>query len=78
MITFAGGAVAAAVWGVGLTAVVFYIIRQHTASYTPTMGLGALCWLVGNALWLGGGPYFASFTGGRAFWYSPSSASGWS
>jgi hypothetical protein len=46
-------------WGsLGLTAVFLYIIRQHTASYTVTMGLGALCWLAGNALWLGGWPIF--------------------
>jgi hypothetical protein len=43
---------------VGLTAVFLYIIRQHPASYTLTMGLGALCWLVGNGLWLGGWPIF--------------------
>ena len=43
---------------VGLTAVFIHIIRQHPASYTLTMGLGALCWLVGNALWLGGWPIF--------------------
>ncbi|GJM39885.1 MAG: hypothetical protein DHS20C20_01670 [Ardenticatenaceae bacterium] len=43
---------------VGLTAVFIQIIRQHTASYTITMGLGALCWLVGNGLWLGGWPIF--------------------
>lgn len=43
---------------VGLTAVFLHIIRQHTASYTVTMGLGAVCWLVGNALWLNGWPIF--------------------
>jgi hypothetical protein len=43
---------------VGLTAVFIYIIRQQTASYTITMGLGAICWLVGNGLWLGGWPIF--------------------
>jgi multisubunit Na+/H+ antiporter MnhC subunit len=43
---------------VGLTAVFIYIIRQHPASYTVTMGLGAICWLVGNALWLSGWPIF--------------------
>ncbi len=42
----------------GLTAVFLHIIRQHPASYTITMGLGALCWLVGNGLWLGGWPIF--------------------
>ncbi len=43
---------------VGLTAVFSHIIRQHAASYTVTMGLGAICWLVGNALWLSGWPIF--------------------
>ncbi|MBK8903034.1 MAG: hypothetical protein IPM53_17725 [Anaerolineaceae bacterium] len=43
---------------VGLTAVFTHIVRQHPASYTITMGLGALCWLVGNALWLSGWPIF--------------------
>ena len=43
---------------VGLTAVFIHIIRQHPASYTVTMGLGAICWLVGNALWLSGWPIF--------------------
>jgi hypothetical protein len=43
---------------VGLTAVFLHIIRQHPASYTVTMGLGALCWLVGNGLWLSGWPIF--------------------
>lgn len=43
---------------VGLTAVFVHIIRQHAASYTITMGLGALCWLVGNALWLSGWPIY--------------------
>ncbi len=42
----------------GLTAVFLHIIRQHPASYTMTMGLGAVCWLVGNGLWLGGWPIF--------------------
>ena len=43
---------------VGLTAVFIHIVRQHPASYTVTMGLGAVCWLVGNALWLSGWPIF--------------------
>ena len=43
---------------VGLTAVFWHIVRQHPASYTWTMGLGAVCWLVGNGLWLGGWPIF--------------------
>ena len=43
---------------VGLTAVFLYIIRQHPANYTVTMGLGAFCWLVGNGLWLSGWPIY--------------------
>ena len=52
------------VWGqalillgsVGLTAVSILIIRQHKALHTVTMGFGAVCWLVGNGLWLAGWP----------------------
>lgn len=43
---------------VGLTAVFIYIILKHPASYTITMGLGAVSWLVGNALWLAGWPIY--------------------
>ncbi|MCP4421451.1 MAG: hypothetical protein GY805_32985, partial [Chloroflexi bacterium] len=43
---------------VGLTAVFGYIIHKQTAIYTITMGLGAVCWLVANGLWLGGWPIF--------------------
>ena len=42
----------------GLTAVFIFIVRQHPTSYTLTMGLGAICWLVGNELWLSGWPIF--------------------
>jgi hypothetical protein len=41
---------------VALTAVSIYIFRQHRALYTAVMGIGALCWLVGNGLWLAGWP----------------------
>lgn len=43
---------------VGLTAVSILIIRQHKALHTVTMGLGALCWLVGNGFWLAGWSIF--------------------
>ncbi|MCP4358293.1 MAG: hypothetical protein GY796_09790 [Chloroflexi bacterium] len=43
---------------VGLTAVSLHIIRQHKTNYTVVMGLGALCWLMGNGLWLAGWPIF--------------------
>lgn len=39
---------------VWLTAVSLFIFRQHRTLYTAVMGLGALCWLVGNGLWLAG------------------------
>lgn len=40
----------------GLTAVSLVIFRRHKAWYTAVMGLGAVCWLVGNGLWLAGWP----------------------
>lgn len=43
---------------VGLTAVFVYIVRKHPASYTITMGLGSVSWLVANGLWLDGWPIF--------------------
>ncbi len=42
--------------GLGLVLVFVFIIRQHMASYTLVMGLGAVCWLAGSALWLAGSP----------------------
>jgi hypothetical protein len=42
----------------GLTAVFLYIVRHHLALHTITMALGAVCWLVGNSLWLAGWPIF--------------------
>lgn len=38
----------------GLTAVSLYIFNRQRALYTAVMGLGALCWLVGNGLWMAG------------------------
>jgi hypothetical protein len=40
----------------GLVAVFGVIVHRQFALYTVTMGLGALAWLVGNALWLSGWP----------------------
>jgi hypothetical protein len=39
-----------------LLAIFGIIVRRHFALYTVTMGLGALAWLIGNALWLFGWP----------------------
>ena len=40
----------------GLVVVFVVIVRQHPALHTYTMALGALTWLVGNALWAFGRP----------------------
>jgi hypothetical protein len=37
-----------------LVAIFVHIIRQQPVLFTVTMGLGALSWLIGNILWLGG------------------------
>jgi hypothetical protein len=37
-----------------LVLVFAFIVRRQPALFTATMGLGALSWLVGNALWLAG------------------------
>ena len=55
------------VWGgrllllgsVGLIVLFGLIVRRHAAVYTVTMAAGAVAWLVGNALWVGGRPIFA-------------------
>ena len=39
----------------GLVGIFGVIIRQQTALFTVTMGLGAGAWLVGNGVWLAGG-----------------------
>lgn len=44
---------------IGLVAVFALILRQHPALHTWVMALGALAWLVGNALWLAGRPLFS-------------------
>jgi mono/diheme cytochrome c family protein len=45
---------------VGMVLMFAYIVRQQPAPYTITIGVGAACWLVGNLIWLGGNPLFAS------------------
>lgn len=44
--------------GAGLTAVSFYIYRQHPTLHTATMGAGAVAWLAGSSLWLAGWPIY--------------------
>lgn len=41
-----------------LVAIFIVIVRRHPALFTATMLLGALSWLVGNALWLAGLPIY--------------------
>jgi len=41
---------------VALVLVFGVIVKMETASYTVTMALGAVMWLVGNGLWLAGWP----------------------
>ncbi len=43
---------------VGLVAIYIVIVRRHAALYTITMLIGALAWLIGNALWFNGEPIF--------------------
>jgi hypothetical protein len=45
--------------GSGLLLLVFAVLaRRQMALFTAILGLGALSWLVGNLLWLGGRPLF--------------------
>jgi hypothetical protein len=41
-----------------LVFIFIHIVRRHLAVYTVTMTLGALVWLAGNLLWLGGRPIY--------------------
>ncbi len=41
-----------------LVLIFIYILRRHLATYTVTMAIGALVWLVGNLLWLAGRPIY--------------------
>lgn len=43
---------------IGMALIYAVIVRRHRALYTVTMALGALCWLVGNLLWIAGQPIF--------------------
>ena len=43
----------------GLVVLFALIVRRHAATYTVTMAAGAVAWLVGNGLWLGGRPIYA-------------------
>ena len=53
------GAILLATGSLGLVLVFISITRRHFALYTSVMALGALCWLVGNLIWLAGKPVYA-------------------
>lgn len=42
----------------GLAVIFGVITRKQWALFSITMGLGAICWLVGNGLWLAGRPIY--------------------
>ena len=43
---------------VGMVAIFAAIVRRQTVLFTITMAVGAMCWLIGNAVWLFGFPIF--------------------
>ena len=42
----------------GLVVLFYLLVRRHLASFTVVMALGAVCWLIGNLLWLAGQPVY--------------------
>jgi len=42
----------------GLVFLFYLLVRRHLAPFTVVMALGAVCWLVGNLLWLAGYPVY--------------------
>ena len=55
-VSFVWGGRLLLVGSVGLVVLFGLIVRRHAAVYTVTMAAGAVAWLVGNALWVGGRP----------------------
>ena len=53
--------------GLGLTAIFASSLRDHRASHTFVMAMGAAAWLVGGALWLTGTPIFGAVSWFGAF-----------
>jgi hypothetical protein len=42
----------------GLLGMFIYLLRLHLVRYMVVMTAGAVCWVIGNALWLAGQPIF--------------------
>ncbi len=51
----------------GMVLMFAYIVHKHPAVYTLTMATGAICWFMGNLIWLGGEPLFMSVPWWMAF-----------
>ena len=58
-VSFVWGGRLLLVGSVGLVVLFGLIVRRHAAVYTVTMAAGAVAWLVGSALWVGGRTIFA-------------------
>lgn len=52
---------------VGMVLMFAYIVYKHSAVYTLTMAAGAICWFIGNLIWLGSEPLFMSVPWWMAF-----------
>lgn len=52
------GAVLVTLGSAGMVAIFAFIVRRQTVLFTITMAIGAVCWLIGNAVWLVGFPIF--------------------
>lgn len=51
----------------GMVLIFVFIVHKQLAIYTITMAIGALCWLIGNILWLKGEPLSTSALWWMAF-----------
>jgi len=56
-----------ALGGAGLVTIFASAVRRHPAFHTGVMGIGAIAWLVGNALWLAGAPIYGTVSWFGAF-----------
>lgn len=52
------GPLAMTLGSLGTFAILGVMVRREPVLHTLTMAAGALCWLVGNLLWLGGNPIY--------------------
>jgi hypothetical protein len=57
---FAAAPILVALGSAAMVAVSFAFFRRQRELFTLTLALGALCWLLGNLLWLGGRPIYVA------------------